>query len=215
LISNLVFNLPRPFENHSPPVRNGFRFVGSVKRGDPKALAQGVHDIELLIIPDPAHIAPVFGGGLSQPRNKLERLMVDLKEDHIISSALKKAEGDKYKKFAIVQHSEGQLQDFCLELFIVTARTWAIQNVIRTGPSAFSQRFVTSETAMCFHESSGKTYKGLLPMYYEYVKGETCIRVRNSGDVLDLKEESDAIKLLGLRAGPDHWIPPAERYMYT
>lgn len=204
------------------PVSERIEVVGSVKRADPKAQTEGVHDLEFLIIPNADRIVPVFGAGLDQPKNKLERLLMDLKADEVIRTPVRKADGEKFKKFAIVEAS-GSIEEcnekpeleFCLELYLVTARTWAIQNVIRTGPSVFSHRFVTPESQVAFHHATGKKYKGLLPAYYEYISGETVIRVRHTKQVLDLKEERDAIKLLGLRPESDYWIPPDERYMYT
>jgi hypothetical protein len=204
------------------PVCRRVETVGSVKRADPKALQRGVHDLEFLLIVDDARVPLVFGSGKDQPKNKLERLLMDLKADETITDPkhTRAANGEKYKKFAISGHEQTDaathdISDFCLELYIVTSKTWAIQNVIRTGPSAFSQRFVTNESQVCFHKASGKTYKGLLPDFYEYVKGETVIRYRNSGEVLDLEEEADAIRLLGLKSNNNYWIPPEERYMWT
>jgi len=222
-----AYSLSRDLLKRIAPACLRIETVGSVKRGDPKACANGVHDIEFLIIPDPARIPPVFGAGTNQPKNKLERLIADLKADGIISDPqyVRKAEGERYKKYAIVGHeytdSETKLpKDFCVEFWIVTACTWAVQNVIRTGPSAFSQRFVTPDNQMCFHKPSGKTYKGLLPAYYEYVRNEdrdadsTQIRVRSTKEPIKLNEEKDAIRLLGLRPESDYWIPADERYMY-
>lgn len=202
------------------PVSQRVEVVGSVKRADLKAYIDGVHDLEFLIIPDPSPVETVLLG--EQPKNKLEQLIQELIANGILRPATRKADGDKFKKFAIVGASaspeectKDHEKEFCLELYLVTERTWAVQNVIRTGPSAFSHRFVTPDNQQAFHKPTGKLYKGLLPVYYEYMTGETVIRVRSSGRVLDLKEEADAIRLLGLRPESNYWIPPEERYMYT
>lgn len=208
-----AYALTQKFLEILRPVAVRIETVGSVKRADNKALTQGVHDIEFLLIQDPSRIPPVFGGGLDQPKNKLERLIAEMKADGLITDPSRKANGEKYKKFSITGLQE--LNEFHLELFIVTERTWAIQNVIRTGPSAFSQRFVTNESEVCYHQATGRKYKGLLPDYYQYIKGETEIRVRNTGEVLVLHEEADAIRLLGLRESENYWIPPEDRWKYT
>lgn len=183
--------------------------VGSIKRADPRAVVEGVHDIEFLLIADPARLPVVFGGGKDQPTTKLEKAIAEMKAEGLISSARKKAEGSKQKRFAIVEHSQGP-QDFCLELFIVKPETWAIQAVIRTGPRIFSKRFVMNENQSFIDQPSGQRYKGLLPNYLEYMEGETKIRTRARGEVLDLKTEAEAIDLLGFG-----WIPPDRRYQYT
>jgi hypothetical protein len=201
------------------PVSERIELVGSTKRADPKAHTDGVHDLEYLIIPDSSPVPPVLLG--DQPKNKLEQLLLELIANGTLRTPQRKANGDKFKKFCIVGASGSEEEceldikkEFNLELYLVTSKTWAVQNVIRTGPSIFSHRFVTPDNQQALHRPTGKLYKGLLPVYYEYVPGETVIRVRSSGRVLDLKEEADAIKLLGLRPESDYWIPPEERYMY-
>jgi len=164
-----AYDLSRHFLKLLTPVGTRIEPVGSIKRADPNTHIKGVHDIEFLIIPDPSRIPPVFGAGRDQPKNKLEQLIADLRADGVIADPDRKANGERYKKFAIVgaeqdsreveeriaENAGAMSKEFCLELFIVTPRTWAIQNVIRTGPSAFSQRFVTSENSVCFHKPTG------------------------------------------------------------
>lgn len=112
-----------------------------------------------------------------------------------------KKDGEKYKKRAIC--GTGQLiNEFCLDLFIVTEKTWGIQNVIRTGPALFGHRFVTNRNKTAFHE--GNYYPGFLPNHLEYVKGETMIK--NGSRILELPEEADALALIG-----KGWIEPGDR----
>jgi len=165
--------------------------VGSVKRGD----KDEVHDIEILLIADPAAPRPEFGQKVVY-KNRLEQRLAQLVQEGVLREARKKANGDKLKRFAIVEHSTGE--DFCIELFIVRPETWGIQNVIRTGPGEFSQLFVTN-----------KSSRGLLPDKYQYVRGETIILDRSSGAAIPLPEEEDAIALLGFG-----WVAPADRKKY-
>ena len=165
--------------------------VGSVKRND-KA---DVGDIEFLLIADPTLPKIEFGQKVIY-KTRLDERLAQLVREGLLREARKKANGDKLKRFAIVEHSE--VEDFCLELFIVRPETWGIQNVIRTGPHEFSKRFVTN-----------KVYKGLLPDNLQYVKGETQIVRRSTGEPLNLPEEADALAVLGLR-----WIEPSQRWKY-
>lgn len=208
-----ALNLSKKFFKLLEPACTRIEAVGSVKRKDPEVLSKGCHDIEFLLIPDSTKIPPVFGAGLNQPKNKLERLLLDLRGEGVLRDPERKANGERYKKLTIVEASG--LNEFNLELWIVRPETWAIQSVIRTGPSAFSARFVKNESETFIHKASGKTYKGLLPDFYEYVSGETVIKIRHTGATLDLGEEADAIRLLGLRQSDNYWIPPQVRYQYT
>jgi predicted nucleotidyltransferase len=131
--------------------------VGSVKRGD----KDEVHDIEILLIADATAPGLQFGRKIIY-KTKLEKLLAQLVREGILREARNKANGDKLKRFAIVEFSEDE--DFCLELFIVRPETWGIQNVIRTGPLEFSKWFVTN-----------KAKRGLLPDNLQYIKGETQI----------------------------------------
>lgn len=187
------------YKNIFAPACDRIEIVGSTKRQD----KTDVHDIELLMILNGKAPRPVFG---TKPADvmptMLDQILHDLQKSGILRTPQRKANGEKYKKFAIV--SESQLNDFCLDLFIVTPRTWGIQNVIRTGPGVFSHCFVTSVGALATDHQTGKRYHGLLPAPYQYIKGETKIM---DGDIeLNLPEEADAIKLLG-----KGWIEPRDR----
>lgn len=164
--------------------------VGSVKRHD----KEEVHDIEILCIANPNIPRPEFG----KPKvykNMLEKTLADMQYRELITWPVK--DGDKYKQMGILGTGESP---FYLDLFIVQPETWGIQNVIRTGPSEFSHRFVTN-----------KRFGGLLPDHLEYLKGETKIKdINSSGLWLDLPEEKDAIALLGLG-----WIEPKDRRNYV
>lgn len=167
--------------------------VGSVKRGD----KEDVHDIEILLIADPKPPVPQFGQKEIY-KNKLEELLAQLIREGVLREARNKANGDKLKRFAIVEQST-DTEDFCIEFWIVRVETWGIQNVIRTGPGDFSKRFVTN-----------KYMGGLLPDTLQYIKGSTMIVKRETQEVLSLPEEADALAVLGLG-----WIEPSERRKYA
>lgn len=175
------------------PVCTRLEIVGSVKRMDKEA----VHDIEILLIADPTPPKVFFG------QKKVYRTLLD---EHLATSTppkrlmqpKNKADGDKLKRFAVAEFSS-YAADFCLELFIVQPETWAIQNVIRTGPGDFSKQFVTN-----------KNKGGLLPNRYLYIKGQTQIFDRETNHTLELKEEKDALALLGLG-----WIAPNRRHKFV
>lgn len=207
-----AFELHKYFLQRLAPACDRIMLVGSLRRADNKVMIEGVHDFEFLLIPDPRRLVPVFGGGLDQPKTALEKVIRNMKDEGLIQTARNKADGEKMKRFAIVKYSG--LNDFCLEIFIVKPETWAIQAVIRTGPRIFSKRFVNNESFV-FGEGDRKL-RGLLPNHLEYVSLDsgvnegTFIRDRNTGIRLVLKEEEEAIGLLGLG-----WIPPERRYQYT
>ena len=165
--------------------------VGSVKRGD----KEDVHDIEILLIADPVAPKLEFGQKIIY-KTRLDKRLAQLVNEGILCEARKNANGDKFKRFAIVEFSDAE--DFCIELFIVRPETWGIQNVIRTGPLEFSKRFVTN-----------KAHRGLLPDNLEYIKGETMIIDKATNEALSLPEEADAIAVLGLG-----WIEPNQRRKY-
>lgn len=171
--------------------------VGSVKRND----KPDVHDIEILVIPDLRIPRPEFGQK-DPPTNMLDKVLLELVYEGVLWPV---KGGTKYKQF-ILPAAES-LNPFHLDLFIVNPVTWGIQNVIRTGPSIFSHRFVTNQSATCFVKETGRTYSGLLPDRYQYIRGET--RIKQVDRYLDLPEEKDALELLGLG-----WIAPRDRRKY-
>ena len=183
------------------PACERIEVVGSVKRAD----KPDVHDIELLLIPKPGYPRPEFGARAIY-KSHLDKTLSHLMDIGSLRQPIKKANGEKYKKFAIVQHS--QLNDFCLDLFIVNELTWGLQNVIRTGPRLFSHCFVTNQGMTAFDRETGRSYKGLLPVEYSYIRGET--KIMRGEDVLSLPEESDAIALLG-----HGWIESARRRQFV
>lgn len=173
--------------------------VGSVKRGD-KAECK---DVEMLVIADTRTPRPELGQKIKDlPRTMLNKVLCELCE----RGALKFLEGgEKLKKYVIPGYTTlNVLEPFKLELYIVRAETWGIQNVIRTGPSLFSHRYVTNKNASFFHQTSNRRYNGLLPNEYKYIKGET--RIMKDEKVLSLPEERDALGILGMG-----WIEPKDR----
>ena len=131
--------------------------VGSVKRAD----KLDVHDIEILCIANPKAPRILFGQK-DRFKNLLESTLAYMQANRLIG--LPKLNGDRLKKFPILIGCTEEVNPFYLELYIVQPETWAIQNVIRTGPSEFSHHFVTNVA-----------HGGLLPNCYSYMKGETRI----------------------------------------
>lgn len=187
------------FKNLFAPACKRIEIVGSVKRRDKLE----VHDIEILMILDGQKPRLEFGmkPEAVQP-TMLDQYIFEMKQGGILREPVRKANGERYKKFAIV--SASQLNDFCLDLFIVNEQTWGIQNVIRTGPSLFSHAFVTNQEMVFTDHQSGRRFYGLLPTKYEYLKGKTAIW--DYEEVLALPEERDALALLGRG-----WVEPKDR----
>lgn len=219
-----AFDLAREYLNLLAPACTRIMTVGSVRRADPKVLEKGVHDIEFLLIQKEAIALDMLGDPLPanmQPPSLLELLLAELIEQGrlAIPQIARKANGPRFKKFAIPGHNyidqDGKEKEFCLELWIVTESTWGIQAVIRTGPSEFSYGFVNSEKYQGYHQASGKRLWGLLPHYYEYKAGETKIVIRANGQEIETSTEESALRLLGLNESNNFWIDPTERYLYV
>lgn len=121
------------------PACSRIEIVGSVKRADKRE----VHDIEFLAILNGKHPRPEFGKPKDVHTTMLGKILADLEYADVIRQASNKADGDKLKRRAII--GTGEMNEFCMEIFIVTPQTWGIQNVIRTGPGLFSHRFVTPD----------------------------------------------------------------------
>jgi predicted nucleotidyltransferase len=170
--------------------------VGSVKRGDKTE----VHDIEILVIADTRTPRPEFGQDpRSLPKTMLDKVLNDL----CTASELKFIKGgDRLRQYAIPEANT--INPFCLEIYIVRPETWGTQNVIRTGPSLFSHRFVTNKTVSFFHAETNRRYNGFLPNEYQYIRGET--QIKRGDQVLSLPEERDALGILGMG-----WIEPRDR----
>lgn len=189
------------------PVCKRIEIVGSVKREKTE-----VHDIELLLIPNDGYPMPEFGRPKNLYKSHLEKQLADLEHDNWIQQAADKKDGDKYKKRAIV--GTGQLNEFCLDLFIVNERTWGIQNLIRTGNSWFSHRCVTNKQILAVNREDGRRMPGFLPNDLRYIKGkdmpngESCIK--RGDEILSLPEEQDVFELIFGK-----WIPPNERTDYA
>ena len=180
------------------PACDRIEIVGSNKRQD----KTDVHDIEILLIAKNERPVPEFGKPNQVYKNKLEKVIADLHYQDILRHAADKKDGDKLKKRAIV--GVGELNEFCLELYIVQPETWGIQNVIRTGPSIFSHCFVTNKSKGAYSREENTWYAGLLPDQYTYVRGET--KILFEGNQFSLPEEKDAIEILGFG-----WVEPRDR----
>ena len=181
--------LAERYASYIQPACSRLEIVGSVKRYERNDA--DCHDIEFLVIADPKTLRPEFGQKVIH-KNMLHKVMFDLCEMGLLKFVKGK---DKFRKYAILDIET--FEPFHLELWIVTERTWGIQNVIRTGPKGFSHRFVMQ-----------KSLGGLLPDDHRYIKGET--RIECDGVTLNLPEEADALAVLGLG-----WIEPKDRHRWA
>ena len=170
--------------------------VGSVKRADKAE----VHDIEFLVIANEKAPRPVFGQKVVH-KTMLDKVLYEMCQDGVLKFL---EGGDKLRKYSICEAQT--VNPFKLELYIVRPETWGIQNVIRTGPSLFSHRFVTNKSATCYVRETGQTWKGLLPDQYKYIRGET--KIMRGEETLSLPEERDALAVLGMG-----WIKPEDRQL--
>lgn len=184
------------------PACSRIEIVGSLKRGDKR----DVHDIEFLVILNGKRPVPEFGRPKNVYLTMLDKILADLEYQDLIRQAANKANGDKLKRRAI--RGTGEINEFCMEIFIVNEKTWGIQNMIRTGPGLFSHRFVTPENIFFYDPDTNRKWNGFLQKKYKYIKGETAIT--EDGKILDLPEEKDVIALLG-----KGWIPPNERREFS
>lgn len=195
------------FRTKLSPFCERIEVVGSVKRNDKPE----VHDIEILLIQKQGHPIPEFGNP-NIYTNWIDKAMADLEYEGLLRQAADKKDGDRYKKRAIV--GTGELNEFCLDLFIVTPATWGLQNMIRTGPSLFSHRAVTNRMTMFRDIESGNLYNGFLPNDLKYIRAKDApdklSRVMRGTEVLKLPEERDAIEMLGFG-----WIPSNERRKFS
>ncbi len=183
------------------PVCERLEVVGGVKREK-----KDVHDVEFLMILKEGRPLPEFGKPKNIYQTHLDQLLADMEYEGILRQASDKKDGARYKKRALI--GTGELNEFCVDLFIVTEKTWGIQNVIRTGPALFSHRFVTNRDKKFYSYELKREFYGFLPNDLEYVRGETVIE--RGGVVLDLPSEKDVIELLGVG-----WIPWTERASFA
>jgi len=190
------------FCEYLKPVCIRLELVGSLKRWD----KQEVHDIEFMLIQKEGRPRAEFGRPQHVFETHLDKLLSDLEYDGKLRQALDKKDGPRLKKRAVV--GAGQLNEFCVEFFIVNEITWGVQDVIRTGPELFSHRYVTNRKFEFWDHDTSHTWSGFLPDVLTYVRKKTIIKQGNT--ILSLPEEADAIDLIGVG-----WIPPNERSQFS
>lgn len=182
--------------------------VGSWKRKK----QENIHDLEILLIQKGGYPLAEFGRPKNIYKTHLDKLLADLEYDGLVRQASDKKDGDKLKKRAIV--GGDNLNEFCIEFYIVTTATWGLQNLIRTGNAWFSHRCVTNKNVMAWNRETGAKMPGFLPNEYRYVKGkdlesgESCIK--RGDEIIPLPEESDVFNLIFSK-----WIEPKDRADYA
>ena len=186
--------------------------VGSVKRADSKSITNGVHDLEFLLIPNPGRPLVEFGRPKDVYLTHLDKLLADLESQGLIRQADDKKDGDRYKKRAIV--GTGELNEFCMDLFIATPATWGLQNLIRTGPSWFSHRAVTNKKTLAWNRETGAKKPGFLPNDIEYVRAkespDKLSHLKCGDGWLDISDERGVFDIIFGR-----WIEPSQRREYA
>ena len=188
--------------------------VGSVKRADFHSVANGVHDLEFLLIPKPGRPPVEFGRPKDVYLTHLDKLLVDLQYQELIRQADDKKDGDRYKKRAII--GTGELNEFCMDLFIVTPATWGLQNLIRTGPSWFSHRTVTNRKSFAWDRTTTpwRQMKGFLPDDIEYIRAkespDKLSHLKCGDGWLDISDERGVFDIIFGR-----WIEPSQRREYA
>ena len=137
--------------NWLAPACERVEVAGSIRRG--KA---DVGDIELVVIPK-VTTEPDGMFGERTVNQLTERLdMIIAYGGRLASHPTDPKRGDRYSK---VIHAPSGLQ---VDLFSATARTFGLILLIRTGPAAYSQRFVTDIRKAALHVASGELHRGSL-----------------------------------------------------
>ncbi len=153
--------------------------AGSVRRQCPQ-----VHDLEIVCIP--RFQEDLFGGAAGSYLDPiLERLVIAGRLERIKG-------GSKYKQYLVPGAK------VCLDLFLVTPETWAIQYLIRTGSHQFSKQAVQTRDALT---PDGRP--GLLPPGWHVAEG---LLWKDDGELVPLVEEQDFFAAIGLE-----FVPPESR----
>lgn len=159
--------------------------AGSIRRKK----REGIKDIELVAIPKFGADRCVMFAETAEPVSLLdqylERVVTDPSETGLSKDLLRPPHwGPKSKRL--------RFQGVAVDLFIVLAPAqWGVIFLIRTGPSDFSRRFVTSRNA-----------EGMKPDTYDIINGH----VERAGKTIDTPEEIDLLRLWG-----ENWIEPSQR----
>lgn len=124
--------------------------AGSLRRRRPD-----VGDIELVAVPD-IHTVPDGMFGTRQVNRLSERVDVLIEAGLLGSHPTDPKRGAKYSK---VIHRPSGLQ---VDLFSASAETFGLIYLIRTGPGAYSQRFVTDIRRRALHVADGQLHRGSL-----------------------------------------------------
>lgn len=163
--------------------------AGSIRRGAPT-----VGDLELVAIPKLAPQRDLFGEVSGEPLDLLEdRLAWLLAHDELaprLTEAGQQRLGPRYKALLY--------QGMAVDLFITSAECWGVIYTIRTGPSSFSHRLVTSQ-----RQRMDDGRYGLLPPHLRVREGRI---VGTDGQPLDTPEEESVFAAIGLA-----FIAPEQR----
>lgn len=171
------------------PAVERIEIAGSIRRERPT-----VGDIELVAVPRLEPVRDMFGEPTGS-RNALDDLAADLLARGTISLRYAagplptSAWGARYKKFVY--------RDVKVDLFsVLPPAQFGVLLVIRTGPAEFSRRFVTE-----------RRKGGMLPEWAIVREGAIWRRVgdRPAGQPMEMAEEEDAFRFLGVEPIPPSW----------
>lgn len=159
------------------PVCERANIAGSVRRGK-----EVVKDLEIVAMPVLGR--DLFGQVTLEAPNGLDEVLGRLVRAGRLERAAKN--GPRYKQFIVPPLG------IKLDLFLVLPPAeYGVQLVIRTGPAAFSRRFVTR-----------RAWGGLLPSHLKVHAGA----IWDDGRALPLPDEASVFELLGIE-----WIEPENR----
>ena len=130
------------------PACHRIEVAGSIRRGRPD-----VGDIELVAVPIIGTIPDgMFGEG--QVNRLAERIDWLLGAGVLAPHPIDPKRGERYSKLL---HADSGLQ---VDIFSASAETFGLIFLIRTGPAAYSQRFVTDLRRRGLHVAGGQLHRG-------------------------------------------------------
>lgn len=151
--------------------------AGSIRRKK-----ETVGDIEIVAIPTCQ--TDLFG----QPNDEAPTLLDQILGSLIMDERIKRGQrwGQKFRQF----HPAAQ-PDITVDLFLVTAESWGVQLMIRTGSAEFSRKAVTQQHKGGFLHNDCHIHNG---------------RVWYHGREIETPEEADVFKWLNCG-----WVEPCQR----
>jgi len=169
------------------PACQNIAVVGSIRRERPF-----VRDVELLCVPLATAQSDMFG----MPLGTLSQL------DDAISGLIHRSaawewdrhqvrRGERWKRLHYVP------KNFTVDIFVTTARAWAANLIVRTGPSGFSQHIMGTARRMGWHFADG---------FLLHAHEPPCMMGGECPQIIELPTEERLFEALRLP-----WKTPVER----